>query len=359
MRNGVMSEDLGYRALDSTPWRFNTAWVGALVASLVWLPVSLYSSTRSAPPRPLVLASASENSRPVIAILASDCGILYNCSSYIPVSYVHLLEQGGAQVVPLHPAMEDEEFDYILQHVNGVMTIGGFFKMRGTAEAHIRKIYDHAIAAAIRGEVFPLWATCVGIHDLVQVATGKVYAEFLTRTFAENLALPLHFEAKSRLLFDDDLFPGSHMLRHWLEENAITFHHHQWGITPSTFHSIKELHENFEIVATSKDRQNQSFISLMQSRRHPIFASAFHPEKPAFEWGFHTHGLLQNTQIPHSRKAILANLHFGSAFVHQARQSLKQFDAKELPQRLIFNYPLYYTARFPELIRYFEACYIF
>ena len=111
------------------------------------------------------------------------------------------------------------------------------------------------------------------------------------------------------------------MLRHWLEDNAITFHHHQWGITPSTFHSIKdwqhlndnekesckiellviplqyiayiltlllccprypsymvhrifnlvrqpweELHENFEIVATSKDRQNQSFISLMQSR---------------------------------------------------------------------------------------------
>ena len=33
---------------------------------------------------------------------------------------------------------------------------------------------------------------------------------------------------------------GSHMLRHWLEENAITFHHHQWGITPSTFHSIKD-----------------------------------------------------------------------------------------------------------------------
>lgn len=25
------------------------------------------------------------------------------------------------------------------------------------------------------------------------------------------------------------------------------------------------------------------------------------------------------------------------------------------PQRLIFNYPLYYTARFPELIRYFEV----
>ena len=61
------------------------------------------------------------DARPVIAILASDCGILYDCNSYIPASYVgpnrlsfgcvrlevHLLQQGGAQVVPLYPQMED------------------------------------------------------------------------------------------------------------------------------------------------------------------------------------------------------------------------------------------------------------
>eukprot|EP00438_Fugacium_kawagutii_P031393 Skav217523 [mRNA] locus=scaffold4186:19480:24947:+ [translate_table: standard] len=185
--------------------------------------------------------------QPVIAILASDCGILYNCSSYIPASYASCPQENPAwhrlTVIKQFSTGADEEFDYVLAHVNGVMTIGGFFKMKGTAESHIRKIYDYAMEAASRGEVFPLWATCVGIHDLVQVATGKVYAEFLTRTFAENLALPLHFqdvEAAGRLLFDDELFPGSQRLRDWLQSNALTFHHHQWGITPATFESIKE-----------------------------------------------------------------------------------------------------------------------
>eukprot|EP00434_Breviolum_minutum_P026161 symbB.v1.2.023128.t1/scaffold2095.1/size89733/3 len=365
-KTGLMGSEMlpeGYHMLESSPsWRFNTAWVGALLASLVWLPLLV---TRSAqPPRnrelPAVLATVEENSRPVIGILASDCGILYNCSSYIPASYVQLLQQGGAQVVPLYPGMEDDDFDHVLAHVNGVMTIGGFFKMNGKAEKHIQRIYDHAMAVASRGDVYPIWCTCVGIHDLVQLTTGRVYAEFLTRTFAENLALPLHFQAGTgHLLFDDELFPGSSAYRDWLQSHPITFHHHQWGITPDTFHNIKELREKFEIVATSVDRRNQSFVSLMQGRRHSIFASAFHPEKPAFEWGFHTHGLLQNTQIPHSHKAILANLHFGAAFVQQARRNFNRFKAEELPKRLIFNFPLFYTARFPELIRYFEESYMF
>lgn len=147
-------------------------------------------------------------------------------------------------------------------------------------------------------------------------------------TFAENLALPLHFQAGTgHLLFDDELFPGlsrgyrvtvlhqpqefknlrgldrgnsvpqlgvveiqpwllpgllrssieldgqkqnpivpipvqsgpivwankccnntscfagSSAYRDWLQSHPITFHHHQWGITPDTFHNIKAFGE--------------------------------------------------------------------------------------------------------------------
>ena len=43
--------------------------------------------------------TATAMARPVIAILASDCGILYNCSSYIPVSYAacRRSHNGGAR----------------------------------------------------------------------------------------------------------------------------------------------------------------------------------------------------------------------------------------------------------------------
>ncbi|CAK9037766.1 Gamma-glutamyl hydrolase A (Conjugase A) (GH A) (Gamma-Glu-X carboxypeptidase A), partial [Durusdinium trenchii] len=307
-------EDAGYRRMETSS-SCRSACVGAFIACLVLIPATLYSATLPALPRAEGLTAFSagarsaakawtENERPVIAILASDCGILYNCSSYIPASYVQLLQQGGAQVVPLYPGMKEEEFDHVLSHVNGVMTIGGFFKMNGTADVYMRKIYDHVVSATKRGEIFPFWATCVGIHDMVQLVSGKVYADFLTRTYAENLALPLHFEpsADLKLLFDEEVLPGSSTLRRWLSDEPLTFHHHQWGITPSTFHGIKELRDGFRILATSEDRSGTTFISLLQGRQHPLFASAFHPEKPAFEWGYHTSGLLQNTAIPHSRQ---------------------------------------------------------
>ncbi|CAE7520409.1 gghA, partial [Symbiodinium pilosum] len=311
---------------------------GAALASLFWLPVFLCLGHRSLLKAPASVASlasgagkAAENDRPVIAILASDCGILLNCSSYIPASYVHLLEQGGAQVVPLYPGMPDAEFDYVLSRVNGAMTIGGFFKMHGIAEKHTRKLYDHVLELAKTGEVFPLWATCVGIHDVAQMATGAVYGEFLNRTFADNLALPLHLTGKAeRHLFDPTLFPGSTTYRQWLQEAPLTFHHHLWGIFPETFERFKALRDKFDIVATAVDRKGQEFVALFQGRQHPIFASAFHPEKPAFEWGLHKTGLLQNTQIPHSREAILVNLHFGAAFVQQARQNFRKFEPGEL-----------------------------
>ena len=94
---------------------------------------------------------------------------------------------------------------------------------------------------------------------------------------------------------------------------------------------LQELREAFQVVATSVDRHQQRFISLLQGRHHPFFASAFHPEKPAFEWGHHSTGMLVDTEIPHSREAILANLHLGAAFVQQARRNFNRFEADELP----------------------------
>eukprot|EP00930_Biecheleria_cincta_P034465 TRINITY_DN23822_c0_g1_i1.p1 TRINITY_DN23822_c0_g1~~TRINITY_DN23822_c0_g1_i1.p1 ORF type:complete len:225 (+),score=19.60 TRINITY_DN23822_c0_g1_i1:72-746(+) len=205
-------------------WSFSLA-ACAIALALFLLSPAFEPTLQSASVKPAVRAG-HVNERPVLAILASDCDGLYNCSTYIPASYVRWLQQGGAQVVALHRGMNEDEFMHVLSHVNGVLMIGGFFKMNGTAEPHIRRIWEHAVKLGEENEFFPLWATCVGIHDMVQLASGKVYGAFLEQTAADNLALPLNFSDGPSVpliqLFNDARLPGSEVYRQWLESHAIT-----------------------------------------------------------------------------------------------------------------------------------------
>eukprot|EP00933_Yihiella_yeosuensis_P078578 TRINITY_DN9016_c2_g1_i1.p1 TRINITY_DN9016_c2_g1~~TRINITY_DN9016_c2_g1_i1.p1 ORF type:complete len:389 (+),score=48.78 TRINITY_DN9016_c2_g1_i1:72-1169(+) len=331
------------------------------VMPLLFIFVDSKPFLRNLPPS-INVADEKTNDRPVIAILASPCDGLYNCSSYIPGSYVRWIQQAGARVVPLTISMDDAEFTHVLQHVNGALTIGGFFEMNGTAEPRVRKIWEHAMTLAEKGESFPIWGTCLGVHDLIQLASGLVYGAFLKPTETDDIALPLQFlqGASSDSLFDEDTMPGSKVFRKWFEQLPITYHHHEWGVSPDTVTGLKLLDDTFEVVATAKDRHGFEFVALLRGRKKPIFASSFHPEKTAFEWGVHHRGILKNTNIPHSREAILANLHLGTAFVDHARRSPRGFDAEpDMAKFLINEYPLVYTSNFKELIHYFEECYIF
>ena len=56
-----------------------------------------------------------------------------------------------------------------------------------------------------------------------------------------------------------------------------------------------------------------TFLSLMEARDYPFWASQFHPEKLAYEW------TLKYPKIPHDDASIEAAAFFARFFVQQAR----------------------------------------
>lgn len=350
--------------------------IGAISVSLFfWLP--LLACVWHLPPShlgntalPDIDDLEASNSRPVIGVLACRCvpPILdvsagFVCDSFIPLSYAQWIEQAGARVVPLYPGMSDEHFDRVLSKLNGVVTIGGFWGPDNRAPPEFAKIWHHALKLGESGEVFPIWGTCQGMEDILQMASGLTYPEFLFHTDAADLPLPLKFQPSrdhDGMFFNEVAFPGSSIFRQWFSNLPISYHHHDWGISPQTLATLPNASNMFVALAISQDRRGSDFVSVMAGTKLPIYASAFHPEKPQFEWPIMNFGFFNSTQIPHSRKAILANSHLGAVFVSQARKSNRRFDNhSELMESLIYNSKLQYTATSSGLVRYFAECYIF
>lgn len=265
-------------------------------------------------------------------------------------------------MAPLHVGMTDDHFDRILSQLNGALFIGGFNGPDGRVWPEVRRVWEHALMSAKAGEVFPLWGTCQGLDDMVQLASGTTYSRFMISTLADDFPAPLDFKPLSTHdfgpLFDEAQFPGAHRFRKWLHEMPITYHHHDSGISPSILASLPNIPNILEVVATSRDRRGFEFISIIQGKTLPIFASAFHPEKPAFEWPLVQASDIVSLQIPHSQEAVMANEHLGSVFVSYARRSNRTFqNMEDLRASLIYDSKLVYTRNRSGLIRYFDECF--
>jgi len=304
------------------------------------------------------------NFRPVIAVLAGPCvaPLPSDCKYYIPASYVRWIQQAGARVVPLHADMTDEHFSSVLSRTNGAMAIGGFGGANGRASPQLVKIWNHAMALANDGEVYPLWGTCQGLDDIVQIASNTTYDHFLSTTRAADLPLPLVFPKQHLrhrgLLFNEALFPGANTFQKWFRDLPISYHHHDYGISPRTFFSLPHVSNIFEVIATGFDRDGLEFVSMIRGHKLPIFATMFHPEKPAFEWPLLQSALINSTLIPHSEKAVLANQHLGHVFVAHARQNTRRFQSNsELQDLLVYNSRLVFTAKESGMITYFDECF--
>ena len=79
-------------------------------------------------------------------------------TSYIKKTYVDWLESLGARVVPLICSDSPETIEEKLSWINGVLLPGGV----GDYIAMGQLIYTRLIAENDKGNVFPLWGTCLG-----------------------------------------------------------------------------------------------------------------------------------------------------------------------------------------------------
>lgn len=107
-------------------------------------------------------------------------------------------------------------------------------------------------------------------------------------------------------------------------------------VATAHWNSNSRLTSFFNVLSVNKDRAGKEFISTIEAKRYPIFASQWHPEKVSFEW------LPKN--INHSADSVRANNQMSIIFVNEARQNNNAFDNQDEEwKHLIYQFAPKYT----------------
>lgn len=92
------------------------------------------------------------------------------------------------------------------------------------------------------------------------------------------------------------------------------------------------MDQQFDVLATNKDKNDLEFISAFESKLYPFYGIQWHPEKTQYEFA-------RNFNIPHSLNAIKASHYFAEFFIEEARRNEHSFESWEEEQdALIYNY---------------------
>ncbi|XP_068167466.1 gamma-glutamyl hydrolase [Antennarius striatus] len=288
---------------------------------------------------PARLRQEVQNDRPVIGILTqivSDEVMKPYGKTYIPASYVKYIESGGSRVMPIRLTLTTAEYEAIFRQINGLLFIGGAVDLEKSDFARVAKIF-FALArmANDAGDVFPIWGTCMGLQLLTVLVAGE---NLLTKTTAENIALPLNLtaEAASSRMFES--FPTE--LMNALTTEPLTGNFHHYGITVENFWQNEKLHNFFSILSTNIAENRAHFVSTIEGKKYPFYGTQWHPEVNRFQWGI-------RWSYPHSSHAVQLSSLLANFFTDEGRRSLHQFDnPEEEASSLIYNYTPVYAANF-------------
>ncbi|CAA0341576.1 unnamed protein product [Arabidopsis thaliana] len=221
--------------------------------------------------------------------------------SYIAASYVKLAETGGARVIPLIYNEPEEILFQKLELVNGVIFTGGWAKT-GLYYDVVEKIFNN--------------------RDILERFNSVNYASSLQ--FFKNV----NIEATVFQRFPPELLKK-------LSADCLVMQNHYFGISPDNFQGNPYLSSFFNIVTTSADKDSKTFVSTIRSKRYPVTAFQWHPEKNAFEWG--------SSEIPHSEDAIQVTQHAANYLVSEARKSMNRPSSEKVLSNLIYNYKPTYS----------------
>ncbi|EDO33450.1 predicted protein [Nematostella vectensis] len=253
-----------------------------------------------------------------------------------------MVESAGARAAPIFVDRTPEEIEKMFHSVSGVVFPGGHIKLNASRYAAVGKqILELAIKENLKGEVFPVWAECLGLELISMIISGvslnhgQYKNNLLHYTDARNLLLPLKLTPDFR---QSKLFgTASQQLIDHIQSHPIAYNNHIKGISPKKFHRYKRLSNMFRIVSTNVDRQGSEFIATLEGREMPLFLFHWHPSKPMFEWS-------TEKVFSHSQEAIWLGQHVADVFINQARQSGHRFPTRrEEARALIYNYPVTYT----------------
>ncbi len=89
---------------------------------------------------------------------------------------------------------------------------------------------------------------------------------------------------------------------------------HECGVSPSDFNANSRLTSFYNVLSNNVDRNGKPFVSSIEGKTVPVYATQWHPEKNAFEW-------TPEEAIPHSLEAVRVCTYMAQFFVNEARKS--------------------------------------
>ena len=129
--------------------------------------------------------------------------------------------------------------------------------------AHTKVVVDYAKRQYDLGNIFPIWATCLGYYTVMFACTnGQTDAyNFLTGVTGEHgIVHPLIIkDSDSKLL--KSFTPAQ--LNEATTGDGVFFFSHSWSIRPETFTKYPSWVEMFKIIATSKTSYGMEFMSIL------------------------------------------------------------------------------------------------
>lgn len=269
-------------------------------------------------------------------------------SEYIPASFVRWLESGGARVIAIHYDTDEVELRHLFDSINGLLLTGGEILdvANSTYGKTARKLFQWAMESYDAGQEFPIYGTCQGIQLLSMLTSGNSEIKEDCKATL-GISKPLHFTEHAR---ESRLFSSlSPQLYDMLATKPCGEHLHSSCITTKAFKEHKGLRDMFNVLVVNHDAEGLEFVSCVEGKRYPFYASQFHPERAGWEWN-------EEEQIDHSPEVVLAFQHLASFLVSEACKNDHRFvDRDEEERRQLYNTPPHLVATQKESKMYVQT----
>ncbi len=212
--------------------------------------------------------------------------------SYLYKSYVQWAKLGGVRVIPLQYNLPKHILRILLNQINGVIMIGGsvcnlkkydystYKQYIGTSSF----IIDYAKNENKRQNYFPLFSICLGFEImgiLSQYKSVKKAGEkFINKTAIDNVKN----SGPGKLYFTDNkskiksLFSSKELKL--VKEKPSVFYHHTMSFDLNKPY-VDKIKKDFTVVSTDK-KNGIEYITGVESKHYPFYATLYHPEKPLF-----------------------------------------------------------------------------
>lgn len=221
-------------------------------------------------------------------------------NTFIKMSHVKFLEQGGARIVPVSYKLDKNQLNQILEQVNGIYIPGdsGAILQNERYLAGVREVLQWAQSHNVVNEQhFPVAAVGYGYLALMMTA---IKSEETIQTMPEETILSSE-ELNLRLKPEDTYFFDGLSLKEMeaILNNITFFNEMQYGIPLKKFLGETMLSQVFVPVATynsEQKNQEEEFVAMVEGAHFPFFGTAFSVEKFQFN-----HDMRIEMDIDHSK----------------------------------------------------------